>query len=208
MQGTRGTRGTRGTGVHPKIETRKLGTLFIEWKGVEIGKEPCLHPGVQRERGAADAEGRKRVCVTRGTKHQTQCVVPLARCVPQGGDGRLRAAGWPASRPGSKAWSNDRSASGRHATDRGIGTQDRPANPGPGFFAKSLQGYKGVSPEQCRTWRDSIYAEIGDMMQFEGFQASHACQILQVSRAGFYRHFEEHQPRQADVWLRDLIQQI
>jgi hypothetical protein len=29
-----------------------------------------------------------------------------------------------------------------------------------------------------------------------------------VSRAGFYRHYEEHEPRQADVALRDLIQQI
>jgi len=46
------------------------------------------------------------------------------------------------------------------------------------------------------------------MMQLEGFQASHACQLAQVSRAGFYRYFEEHQPRQADVALRDLIQQI
>jgi putative transposase len=46
------------------------------------------------------------------------------------------------------------------------------------------------------------------MMQLEGFQASHACQIGQVSRAGFYRHWEEHAPRQADVALRHLIQQI
>jgi transposase InsO family protein len=46
------------------------------------------------------------------------------------------------------------------------------------------------------------------MMQFEGFQASHACDIARVSRAGFYRHYEEHEPRQADVALRDLIQRI
>jgi putative transposase len=46
------------------------------------------------------------------------------------------------------------------------------------------------------------------MMQLEGFQASHACEIARVSRAGFYRHYEEHEPRQADVALRDLIQQI
>ena len=44
------------------------------------------------------------------------------------------------------------------------------------------------------------------MMQLEGFQASHACEIARVSRAGFYRYFEEHEPRQADVALRDLIQ--
>jgi putative transposase len=41
------------------------------------------------------------------------------------------------------------------------------------------------------------------MMQLEGFQASHACDIARVSRAGFYRHYEEHEPRQADVALVD-----
>lgn len=46
------------------------------------------------------------------------------------------------------------------------------------------------------------------MMQLEGFRAGHACQVAGVSRAGFYRHYEEHEPRQAEVALRDLIQQI
>jgi putative transposase len=46
------------------------------------------------------------------------------------------------------------------------------------------------------------------MMQLEGFQANHACDIARVSRSGFYRRYEEHEPRQADVELRDLIQQI
>jgi transposase InsO family protein len=46
------------------------------------------------------------------------------------------------------------------------------------------------------------------MMQLEGFQADHACQIALVSRAGFYRHYTEHEPRQADVAVRDLIQRI
>ena len=46
------------------------------------------------------------------------------------------------------------------------------------------------------------------MMQFEGFQADHACDVARVSRAGFYRRYEEHEPRQADVELRDQIQRI
>ena len=46
------------------------------------------------------------------------------------------------------------------------------------------------------------------MMQLEGFQANRACDVAHVSRAGFYRHYEEHEPRQADVDLRDLIQRI
>jgi putative transposase len=46
------------------------------------------------------------------------------------------------------------------------------------------------------------------MMQFEGFRAEHACEIARVSRAGFYRHYAEHEPRRADVELRDRIQRI
>ncbi len=46
------------------------------------------------------------------------------------------------------------------------------------------------------------------MMQLEGFRADHACQMAQVSRAGFYRHYAEHEPRQADVEVRDLIQRM
>ena len=46
------------------------------------------------------------------------------------------------------------------------------------------------------------------MMQLEGFRADYACQMAQVSRAGFYRHYAEHEPRQADVAVRDLIQRI
>ena len=46
------------------------------------------------------------------------------------------------------------------------------------------------------------------MMQLGGFQSSHACEIARVSRSGFYRYYEEHEPRQADVAVRDLIQRI
>lgn len=46
------------------------------------------------------------------------------------------------------------------------------------------------------------------MMQLEGFQANRACEIARISRVGFYRHYAEHEPRQADVELRDLIQRI
>ena len=46
------------------------------------------------------------------------------------------------------------------------------------------------------------------MMPLEGFRADRTCQLAQVSRAGFYRHYAEHEPRQADVAVRDLIQRI
>jgi putative transposase len=43
------------------------------------------------------------------------------------------------------------------------------------------------------------------MMQREGFQSGRACEVARVSLAGFYRHYAEHEPRQADVTLRDAI---
>lgn len=46
------------------------------------------------------------------------------------------------------------------------------------------------------------------MMQREGFTVTEACRGAGLSRAGFYRHYEEHEPRQADVELRDAIQKI
>lgn len=47
------------------------------------------------------------------------------------------------------------------------------------------------------------------MMQLEGHVSiGQACDLARVSRAGFYRHYQEHEPRQADIVLRDAIQRI
>jgi transposase InsO family protein len=46
------------------------------------------------------------------------------------------------------------------------------------------------------------------MMRLEGFSVTEVCQAARVSRSGFYRNYEEHAPRQADVDLRDAIQKI
>jgi putative transposase len=47
-------------------------------------------------------------------------------------------------------------------------------------------------------------------MQLEGSTLSieEACRAAQVSRAGFYRYFDQHAPRQAETELRDKIQRI
>jgi len=46
------------------------------------------------------------------------------------------------------------------------------------------------------------------MMQMEGvdLQVTRACELAQLSRTGFYRHYDDHEPKQADVELRDAIQ--
>ena len=96
----------------------------------------------------------------------------------------------------------------RRPAHPGVGAEDLLAGHGNRFFAKSLQACKGIAPEEHRRWRDSIYTEIRSMMQLEGFRAEHACEVARVSRAGFYREYAEHEPRQADVDLRDAIQRI
>jgi putative transposase len=48
-------------------------------------------------------------------------------------------------------------------------------------------------------------------MQLEGksgLSVTEACQVAGLSRAGFYRQFNEHEPRQADTELREQIQRI
>jgi hypothetical protein len=65
-------------------------------------------------------------------------------------------------------------------------------------------------PAEQRGWRTSIYGEIETMMQLEGLALSieEACRAAQVSRAGYYRSFDEHAPRQAETELRDRIQRV
>ncbi len=48
-------------------------------------------------------------------------------------------------------------------------------------------------------------------MQLEGttsLSVMEACEAAHLSRAGFYRHFDEHAPLQANTELRAAIQQI
>ena len=48
------------------------------------------------------------------------------------------------------------------------------------------------------------------MMQLAGARLSieEACRAVPLSRAGFYRHYDEHAPRQAETELRDQIQRV
>jgi transposase InsO family protein len=46
-------------------------------------------------------------------------------------------------------------------------------------------------------------------MQLEGqIEISRACELAGLSRSGFYREYNEHEPRQAETALRDAIQRI
>jgi len=76
------------------------------------------------------------------------------------------------------------------------------------FFSQSLQASKRVAPEARQAWRDSIYGEIREMMQLEGFQAGPRLPARAGQSGGLLRQHAEHEPRQADVEVRDHIQRI
>jgi len=45
-------------------------------------------------------------------------------------------------------------------------------------------------------------------MQLEGYPAARGCDLAGVSRAGFYRHWEEHAPDEMEMELRDAMQRV
>lgn len=45
-------------------------------------------------------------------------------------------------------------------------------------------------------------------MQLEGYSVARACELARISRAGFYRQWEEKAPRQVETTLRDAMQRI
>src|ERR1019366_4195556 len=169
--------------------------MEVSLEGQKQGE--TIHGGVQGESGATDVGGGTGVSPQPGSEDQANGAVSLAGCVSEGGPGRVTAPGATAANP------EGRDARGGGAPSR-IGAQGGAAGDGDGFFAKSLQACQGVTSGEQRAWRNGIYGEIEAMMQLAGSVLS----IEEACRAGFYRFFDEHTPRQAETELRDRIQRV
>src|SRR4051812_50105726 len=76
------------------------------------------------------------------------------------------------------------------------------------IFKKSLSASQGSTLDEQRAWRRAVYGEVMQLEGKGGLSITEACEAAHVSRAGFYRHFDDHAPQQADTELRDQIQQI
>jgi len=80
---------------------------------------------------------------------------------------------------------------------------------GAGCFRRCLAKDRGVTPEERQDWRDGIYTEIRGWMQSQGgLSIQRMCEMATVSRASFYRHWEEKAPTEAEMALRDAIQRL
>ena len=73
------------------------------------------------------------------------------------------------------------------------------------FFRRSLAQYRGIAPDERRRFRQRIYATIEAIAQGP-VSVEEMCQAAGVSRAGFYRDWQERKPQEAGVAIRDAVQ--
>jgi putative transposase len=77
------------------------------------------------------------------------------------------------------------------------------------FFKRCLARNRGSTPAQQRLWRDGIYDQIREVMSLQGrLSIERMCQMVPVSRKGFYRSLQEQRPVEEEMEVRSAIQQI
>lgn len=77
------------------------------------------------------------------------------------------------------------------------------------FFQRGRAPRRGATPAERNSWRAGIYAPIRDVMSRQGpLSIEWMCHLAQVSRAGFYRSRQEHQPMEEEMAVRTAIQGI
>jgi hypothetical protein len=60
-----------------------------------------------------------------------------------------------------------------------------------------------MTPEARRNWRDGIYKQIREVMLLEGsLNLERMCQLVPVSRRGFYRSLKEQQTAEEELEVR------
>jgi putative transposase len=68
---------------------------------------------------------------------------------------------------------------------------------------------QGATPEEGRSWRDSVFAVIRAETERQGHLGiERMCALAGVSRAGYYRQWQASKPREAATALRDEIQRL
>ncbi len=75
-------------------------------------------------------------------------------------------------------------------------------------FFRAAYKASGSSPEEGRTWRDSVFAVIRAETERQGDNPGieRMCSLAGVSRASYYRHWLASRPREEETALRDAIQ--
>jgi hypothetical protein len=79
---------------------------------------------------------------------------------------------------------------------------------GGGFFEGCLAKSRSSTPGQQRLWREGIYDHIRELMPLQGrLSIENMCQLVALSRRGFYRSLRQREPAEEETEVRSLIQQ-
>src|SRR5271156_1396805 len=147
-----------------------------------------------REAGGSGADGSVRARQAgQGARHLQATALYLA--------GLRAAAG--AGREGRYAQGAGAGA-GEPSVEGGAGDQGARS----GFFQRCVAQNRGSTPARQRVWRDCVYEEIRVMRPQTHLSVESMCRLAQVSRAGFYRHWQERAPCSEETELRAEVQRI
>src|ERR1700690_3919464 len=125
--------------------------------------------------------------------HLQAAAVLLARARVASGEG-----GPGRSQPGARSGAREPEAE-RGPCDQGSRS---------GFLTRCVAQNRGSTPAQQRLRRDCIYEQVQVMQSAAHLSIESMCRLGQVSRAGFYRHWQQREPRAEQTELRAAIQQI
>src|SRR5208283_1995490 len=82
---------------------------------------------------------------------------------------------------------------------RGTGATGGPTGGGTGFFRSSLAQHRGTRPDERGAFRRRIYRTIEAAVTAQGrTSVERMCDLARVSRAGFYRDWQQREPSQAE----------
>jgi hypothetical protein len=77
------------------------------------------------------------------------------------------------------------------------------------FFRGALQKIEARRQRSGDSGEDGIYDQIREVMSLQGsLSIGRVCQMVPVSRRGFYRSLKEQQPVEEEMEVRSAIQQI
>ena len=92
------------------------------------------------------------------------------------------------------------------AANRGVGAAGWATGGATGFFRRSLACSQGTTTEQRCEFRQRIYTTIQAIGAQGKASIEQMCQLGDVSRAGFYRDWQQQEPAEAETEIRDQIQ--
>src|SRR5271165_723760 len=114
---------------------------------------------------------------------------------------------------GGRIWLKRRNGARRGAGStaeegRGAGAAGGPTGGGTGFFRRSLAQHRGTRPEERGAFRRRIYQTMEAVVSAQGkTTVERMSELARVSRAGFYRDWQQREPSQAEMAIRSAVQE-